>query len=106
MVLSQHVTNRKGNSNDLMQRTQTRRRPFYTQCRSVHACGFTAGQKTMENQDWATGPPGHRASGPPGHSGPWAAGRWAIVGHGPQASGPSSRWAAGLSWATGPRACF
>ena len=32
----------------------------------VHARGFPAGQKTVENQDWATGPPGHR--------GPWAAG--------------------------------
>ena len=23
-------------------------------------------KKTVENQDWATGPPGHRAAGPPG----------------------------------------
>ena len=27
-------------------------------CRSVHVRGFTAGQKTVENQDWATRPPG------------------------------------------------
>ena len=38
-----------------------------TRCRFVHARGFTVGQKTMENQDWATGPPG----------------RWAVVGRGP-----------------------
>ena len=36
-----------------------------TRCRSVHARGFTAGQKTMGNQDWATGPPGRWATGPP-----------------------------------------
>ena len=48
-----------------------------TRCRSVHACGFTAGQKTMENQNWATGPPG----------------RWAVVvaGRGLRAGGPSGR---------------
>ena len=48
----------------------------------MHACGFTTGQKTLENQDWAT-----RS---------WAVGRWAfglpdrwvVVGRGP--------WAAGL----------
>ena len=34
-----------------------------TRCRSVHARGFTAGQRTVENQDWATGPLGCRASG-------------------------------------------
>ena len=47
-------------------------------CRSVHVRGFTAGQKTVENQDWATGPlgrwaagpPGRRAAGPPGRGGP------------------------------------
>ena len=49
----------------------------------------------MENQDWATGPPGLRATGrgplslraagPLGRRGPWAAGRWA-----------AGRWAAGL----------
>ena len=27
----------------------------------MHARGFNTGQKTMENQDWATGPPGRRA---------------------------------------------
>ena len=34
-------------------------------------------KKTVENQDWATGPPGRRTvagRGPPGRSGPWAAG--------------------------------
>ena len=35
-----------------------------TRCRSVDARGFTAGQKTMENQDWATGPPGVAGRGP------------------------------------------
>ena len=46
-------------------------------------------KKTVENQDWATGPPGNgpravgrgplglRAAGPLGRRGPWAAGRWA-----------------------------
>ena len=28
-------------------------------CRSVYAHGCTAGQKTVENQDWATGPRSH-----------------------------------------------
>ena len=63
-------------------------------------------RKTVENQDWATGPPGHRAAGcraagppgrraagpwaaggwafgPLGRPGPWAAGRWAVAGRGP-----------------------
>ena len=58
-----------------------------TRCRSVHACGFTAGQKTMENQNWATGPPG----------------RWAVVvaGRGLRAGGPSGLRAAGPSRALG-----
>ena len=34
-------------------------------------------KKTVENQDWATGPRGRR--------GPWAAGRWAVAGRGPRA---------------------
>ena len=38
-----------------------------TQCRSVHARGFTLDKKTVENQDWATGPPGC----------------WAVAGRGP-----------------------
>ena len=85
-----------------------------TRCRSVHERGFTTGQKTLENQDWASGPPGHRRRGP-GALGPWAVGRcalgppgrWAfrktrtknggnsgpgrraIMGHGPRAAGPS-----------------
>ena len=29
----------------------------------MHARGFTAGQKTIENQDWATGPPGRGQAG-------------------------------------------
>jgi len=57
-------------------------------------------KKTVENQDWATGPPGRRASGPLGRRGPWAAGRWAF--------GPLGRWTiAGRGQrAAGPRACF
>ena len=31
-------------------------------------------KKTVENQDWATGP---LACGPQGRRGPWGAGRWA-----------------------------
>ena len=60
-------------------------------CRSVHVRGFTAGQKTVENQAWAAEPPGHRAAGP-----------WRAVGRGPsgrRAAGPLGRggpWAAGL----------
>ena len=34
-----------------------------TRCRSVHVRGFSAGQKTVENQDWAAG---RRAAGPSG----------------------------------------
>ena len=49
-----------------------------TRCRSVHARGFTLDKKTVENQDWATGPPGRRAAGPPGRR------AVAGVGHGPQ----------------------
>ena len=55
--------------------------------------------KIRTGQDWATGPPGLRASGPRGRRGPWAAGRWAF---GPPdrwavaGRGPSGRWAAGL----------
>ena len=65
-------------------------------CRSVHAREFTAGQKTVENQNWATGPPGRQAAGPLvlRDAGQWAAGRWAfgLPGCGAVA-GP---WAAGL----------
>ena len=59
----------------------------------MHARGFTARQKTVENQNWATGllglrtvgpsravgrgPLGLRAAGPPGRRGLRAAGRWA-----------------------------
>ena len=61
-----------------------------TRCRSVHARGFTAGQKTMENQNWATGPPGRRAvagrgpvglraAGPLGRRGPLGKTRITIV---------------------------
>ena len=60
-----------------------------TRCRSVHARGFTLDKKTVENQDWATGPLGRRgpsgrgplglrAFGPLGRGGPWAAGHWAV----------------------------
>ena len=41
----------------------------------MHARGFTAGQKTVENQDRATGPPR-------------PLGRWAVVGRAPRAAGP------------------
>ena len=59
-----------------------------TRCRSVHARGFTLDKKTVENQDWATGPPGRRAVA---DRGPWAAGpsgRRAVAGRGPRAAGP------------------
>ena len=36
-----------------------------TRYRSVHACEFTAGQKTVENQDWATRPLCRQATGLP-----------------------------------------
>ena len=42
-------------------------------CRSVYAHGFTAGQKTVENQDWAAEPPGH--GGPWAVADPWPLGR-------------------------------
>ena len=45
----------------------------------MRARGFTAGQKTMENQDWATGPPGRLAVA--------GRGRWAVVGRGAWAMG-------------------
>ena len=53
-------------------------------------------KKTVENQDWATGPPDRRAAGPPGRGavagrGPRAADRWAF---GPP--GLRGPWAAGL----------
>ena len=68
----------------------------------------------MENQDWATGPPGRRVvagRGPLGRRGPWAAGRWAAglflaklysYFDLPRAAGPS--WAFGPPghWAAGP----
>ena len=60
-----------------------------TRCRSVHVRGVIAGQKTVENQDWAAGrpavagrraagPPGRRADGPMGRGGPCVADRWAV----------------------------
>ena len=65
----------------------------------------------MENQDWATGPPGRRAvadRGPLIRRGPWAAGPWAFgpLGRWParasgrRAVGPRRPWAAGR-WAVG-----
>ena len=56
----------------------------------MHARGFTAAQKTVENQDRA-----------PGQS--WATGRWAVAGRGPRAAGPSDRRAAGLFFAKSPK---
>ena len=54
-----------------------------TRYRSVHACEFTAGQKTVENQDWATRPLCRQATGPRGCRGLRAAGLPRAVGHGP-----------------------
>jgi len=51
----------------------------------ICACAWIYRKKTVENQDWATGPPGRRASWPLGRRGPWAAGRWAVAGRGPRA---------------------
>ena len=50
-------------------------------------------KKTVENQDWATGPPGRRAAGP--------SGRGAVAGREPRVAGPSGRRAAGPSRAVG-----
>ena len=50
-------------------------------------------KKTVENQDWATGPPGLQIAGPPG--------RGAVAGSEPRAAGPSGRRAAGPSRAVG-----
>ena len=36
--------------------------------------------KTVENQDWATGPPGCRAAGLPGRRASGPPGRWAVAG--------------------------
>ena len=44
--------------------------PMETRCRSVHVRGVTAGQKTVENQDWAAG------RGPWRAVGRWPLGRW------------------------------
>ena len=57
-------------------------------------------KKTVENQDWATGPPGHR--------GPRAAGPSRAVGRGPLGVGPPGSWAVagGGPRAAGPWACF
>ena len=51
-------------------------------------------RKTVENEEWATGPPGLRVAGPPGRREPWAAGRraagpWRVVGRGPLGRGPA-----------------
>ena len=58
-----------------------------TRYRSVHVRGVTAGQKTVENQDWAAGP--SRAAG-----------------RGPRAAGPSGLRALGPLSRGGPWACF
>ena len=80
----------------------------------ICACAWTyRWTKTMENQDWATGPPGRRVVA---GRGPvfsktlqllrFAAGRWAVVGL--RTAGALGRWAvAGRGpRAAGPRACF
>ena len=48
-------------------------------CACAWICRWT--KKTVENQDWATGPLGRRAAGPLGGRGLWASGR--------RAGGPS-----------------
>ena len=48
-------------------------------------------KKTVENQDWATGPPGRWAIA---GRGPWAAGPWRAADRGPLGRG--GPWAAGL----------
>ena len=82
VLIKKHV----GSGNEIVLHTKTR-------CRSVHERGFTAGQKTMENQDWAIGPPGLQAVA--GRRGLWATGWWAF--------GPPDRWVVA---GRGPRACF
>ena len=61
--------------------------PFYMLKPDVDLCmrlDLLLDKKTVENQDWATGPPGCRtiACGPPSRGEPRAVGRWAA---GPQA---------------------
>ena len=65
-------------------------------CRSVHVRGFTAGQKTVENQDWAAEPPGHRAAGPWRAVGRRPSGRRAVGPLGRGGPWATDRWAAGL----------
>ena len=80
-------------------RIQTHRRPFCTPKPDADLwmlVDLPLDKKTVENQDWATGPPDHRAAGPPGCG--------AVAGRGPRAAGrlafgPPGRcgpWAAGL----------
>ena len=76
-------------------RIQTHRRPFCTPKPDADLwmlVDLPLDKKTVENQDWATGPPGLRAAGPSG-----------AVGHGPRAAWPSGRRAVA---GRGPRACF
>jgi len=79
----------------MVKRIQTHRRPFCTPdadlCMLVD---LPLDKKTVENQDWATGPPVLRAAGPSRAAGRWAfgpPGHWAVAGR-----GPSGHWAAGL----------
>ena len=79
----------------------THRRPFCTPTPDADLCmrlDLPLDKKTVENQDWATGPPGpSRAAGRRAVAGrgPWAAGRrafgppgrWAAAGRGPRAAG-------------------
>ena len=80
----------------------THRRPFCTLTPDADLCmrlDLPLDKKTVENQDWATGPPGlqgHRGPraagrGPPGRGGPRAADRRAVAGRGPRAAGPLGR---------------
>ena len=53
-------------------------------------------KKTVENQDWVTGQPDHRAKGPSWARGPRAVGRWAFGPPGRRGPWAMGRWAAGL----------
>ena len=59
-----------------------------TGCRSVHSLGFTTAQKnTVENQDWAFGPPRRRAVASRGPRAFGRPGRRAVSGRGPRVAG-------------------